>query len=196
MSRYIYIICILFTASCNNSNNTNESENISPAPIGILAPVSIPFNITAIYPHDTSAYTQGLEIYNGKLYEGTGDYINSSIRIAEIKTGKLVPLGTTGSLRAKPLPDVPAIGEGGILKGYEMTIVYAVWAPTGLPSAVNNRLSKAIEQVVNSNAFREKLVGDGGEIMTIFSQSESQAYFQKELARLGKIVRDGNIRAD
>ena len=32
--------------------------------------------------------------------------------------------------------------------------------------------------------------------MTIFSQSESQAYFQKELARLGKIVRDGNIRAD
>jgi glutamine cyclotransferase len=90
MSRYIYIICILFTASCNNSNNTNESENISSAPIGILAPVSIPFNITAIYPHDTSAYTQGLEIFNGKLYEGTGDYINSSIRIAEIKTGKVV----------------------------------------------------------------------------------------------------------
>ena len=118
------------------------------------------------------------------------------LALPHVKTGKLVPLGTTGSLRAKPLPDVPAIGEGGILKGYEMTIVYAVWAPTGLPSAVNNRLSKAIEQVVNSNAFREKLVGDGGEIMTIFSQSESQAYFQKELARLGKIVRDGNIRAD
>lgn len=116
--------------------------------------------------------------------------------LPHVKTGKLVPLGTTGSLRAKPLPDVPTIEEAGNLKGYEMSIVYAVWAPTGLSQAVMNKISIAIQQVVNSSAFKEKLVGDGGEIMTIFTQTDSQIYFQKELARLGKIVRDGNIKAD
>lgn len=98
MSRCIYIFCILFIASCDNSSKSNEPEEISHAANGIPAPVNIPFSISAIYPHDTSAYTQGLEIYNGKFYEGTGDYINSSIRIAEIKTGKVVQkhlMGTT-----------------------------------------------------------------------------------------------------
>ncbi len=98
MIRHIYLIFILFTVSCNNSTKTNESVDNGSVSIGISAPVNIPYNITAIYPHDTSAYTQGLEIYNGKFYEGTGDYINSSIRIAEIQTGKVIQkhmMGTT-----------------------------------------------------------------------------------------------------
>lgn len=41
------------------------------------------------YPHDTGAYTQGLEWYNGKLYESTGDYEKSSLRITDVKTGKV-----------------------------------------------------------------------------------------------------------
>ena len=50
---------------------------------------AIPYTIIAEYPHDTSAYTQGLEFYNGKLYEGTGDFQTSSLRITDYKTGKV-----------------------------------------------------------------------------------------------------------
>ncbi len=40
-------------------------------------------------PHDDSAFTQGLEIHNGKFYESTGLYGESSIRIVNISTGQI-----------------------------------------------------------------------------------------------------------
>ena len=118
------------------------------------------------------------------------------LALPHVKSGKLVALGVTSSTRSKLLPDVPTIEEAGNLKGYEMTIVYAVWVPAGVPQPILTKLSKAIEQVVASSAFKEKLASDGGEIMTLSNVSESSAYFQKEMQRLSKIVRDGNIKAD
>jgi tripartite-type tricarboxylate transporter receptor subunit TctC len=118
------------------------------------------------------------------------------VALPHVKSGKLIALGTTGPTRAKLLPDVPTIEEAGNLKGYEMSIVYAVWAPAGMPAPIVNKLSKALEQVVASAAFKEKLVNDGGEVMNISTPAESNAYFQKEMQRLSKIVKDGNIKAD
>jgi tripartite-type tricarboxylate transporter receptor subunit TctC len=118
------------------------------------------------------------------------------LALSHIKAGKLVALGTTGSSRAKLLPDVPTIAEAGNLKDYEMSIVYALWAPTGVPGPVPNKLSKAIEQVTSSNTCKEKLLADGGEVINITTTRESQIYFQKEMQRLSKIVKDANIKAD
>ena len=118
------------------------------------------------------------------------------VALPHVKSGKLVALGVTGSTRSKLLPDVPTIEEAGSLKGYEMSIVYAIWAPTGVPQPILNKLSKAIEQVVASSAFKEKVSSDGGEVMTIATPAESNVYFQREMQRLSKIVRDGNIKAD
>ena len=118
------------------------------------------------------------------------------VALPHVKSGKLIALGTTGPTRAKLLPDVPTIEEAGNLKGYEMSIVYAVWAPAGVPAPILSKLSKALEQVVASAAFKEKLVNDGGEVMNISTPAESNVYFQKEMQRLSKIVKDGNIKAD
>jgi tripartite-type tricarboxylate transporter receptor subunit TctC len=118
------------------------------------------------------------------------------VALPHVRAGKLIALGTTGPNRAKLLPDVPTIEEAGNLKGYEMSIVYAVWAPTGVPTPILNKISKSLEQVIASSAFREKVASDGGEVMNITTPAESQAYFQKEMQRLSKIVKDGNIKAD
>jgi len=118
------------------------------------------------------------------------------VALPHVKAGKLIALGTTGSSRTKLLPDVPTIAEAGNLKGYEMSIVYAVWAPTGVPGPILSKLSKALEQVVASSAFKEKVSSDGGEVMSLSTPAESNAYFQKEMQRLSKIVKDGNIKAD
>jgi glutamine cyclotransferase len=39
------------------------------------------------YPHDPKAYTQGLFVHNGVLYESTGQYGASSLRKTDLKTG-------------------------------------------------------------------------------------------------------------
>src|SRR5207302_3101512 len=42
------------------------------------------------YPHDRTAFTQGLEYLNGFLYEGTGLNGRSSIRKVKLETGEVV----------------------------------------------------------------------------------------------------------
>ena len=42
------------------------------------------------YPHDRDAYTQGLFFHDGRLYETTGQYGTSSIRIVDLESGKPV----------------------------------------------------------------------------------------------------------
>lgn len=42
------------------------------------------------YPHDTGAYTQGLFFHDGKMCESTGQYGNSSFRLVDYTTGKVL----------------------------------------------------------------------------------------------------------
>jgi glutaminyl-peptide cyclotransferase len=87
MKRYSAIFALMILAACNNPDKDDNGTTVDP-PIVTKTPI-IPYIIVAEYPHDTSAYTQGLEFYNGKLYEGTGDFATSSLRITDYKTGKV-----------------------------------------------------------------------------------------------------------
>jgi glutaminyl-peptide cyclotransferase len=48
------------------------------------------FSVTATYPHDPSAYTQGLVWHNGSLYESTGQYGYSQVRRVDLATGRVL----------------------------------------------------------------------------------------------------------
>lgn len=48
------------------------------------------FKVINTYPHDPTAYTQGLEYHNGYLYESTGRKGKSQLRKVALKTGKVV----------------------------------------------------------------------------------------------------------
>jgi len=79
---------ILLLFSCNNSSSP-DYDNSLPVPKinNIPAPANIMFKVDAVYPHDPKAFTQGLEFYKGKLYEGTGEWGTSNLRVVDIKTG-------------------------------------------------------------------------------------------------------------
>jgi glutamine cyclotransferase len=48
------------------------------------------YRVVKSYPHDTSAFTQGLEYHDGFLYEGTGMVGRSSVRKVDLATGKVL----------------------------------------------------------------------------------------------------------
>ncbi|MBN8578683.1 MAG: glutaminyl-peptide cyclotransferase [Cyclobacteriaceae bacterium] len=52
-------------------------------------PLKINYAIRSLWPHDTEAFTQGLLIYNGQLFESTGQFGTSWIGIVDINTGKV-----------------------------------------------------------------------------------------------------------
>ena len=53
-------------------------------------PAIYKYKIINEYPHDKKAYTQGLEYYNGFLYETTGRRGQSTLRKVALKTGKVL----------------------------------------------------------------------------------------------------------
>lgn len=50
------------------------------------------YNIVNTYPHDPDAFTQGLVLDDGVLYEGTGLYGQSSLRRVELETGAILQI--------------------------------------------------------------------------------------------------------
>ena len=54
------------------------------------APLEYTFAIVRVFPHDTSAYTQGLAYRDGFLYEGTGRNGQSSLRKVRLETGEVI----------------------------------------------------------------------------------------------------------
>jgi glutamine cyclotransferase len=46
------------------------------------------FEVVAAYPHDPNAFTQGLAIEAGRLYEGTGQYGASAVRRVDLASGR------------------------------------------------------------------------------------------------------------
>lgn len=86
--KILSLALVLLFFSCNNSSSP-DYDNSLPVPKvnNIPPPANIMFKVDAVYPHDPNAFTQGLEFYKGKLYEGTGEWGKSSLRIVDIKTG-------------------------------------------------------------------------------------------------------------
>ena len=54
------------------------------------------YDVVHTYPHDPQAYTQGLFYLNGFLYEGTGQWGQSSVRKVRLETGEAVGDGLEG----------------------------------------------------------------------------------------------------
>src|ERR1700730_2018603 len=54
------------------------------------SPQEYTFTIVRMFPHDTSAYTQGLAYRDGFLYEGTGLNGRSSLRKVRLETGEVI----------------------------------------------------------------------------------------------------------
>ena len=82
-----------------------ERESPVPAPTAPRQelPVQYGYRVVNVYPHDPTAFTQGLVCANGYFYEGTGGRGASSLRKVDRETGEL--------LKALQLP-AQYFGEG------------------------------------------------------------------------------------
>ena len=83
---------------------------------GATSPEAIKWSLVKSYPHDKEAFTQGLEVWDGRHFlESTGQYGRSEVRRVEISTGKVV---------ASTLLDPKYFGEGIVRLGgdiYQLT---------------------------------------------------------------------------
>ncbi|MEA2015465.1 MAG: glutaminyl-peptide cyclotransferase [Actinomycetota bacterium] len=66
-------------------------SNLEPSTNSKVIPVYT-YKVVNTYPHDRSAFTEGLVFEDGVLYEGTGLYGYSTLRRVELETGKILQI--------------------------------------------------------------------------------------------------------
>jgi glutamine cyclotransferase len=77
-----YSICCFVLLIIATSCKKEKAET----PVAVTDSLLIPFKLKTIWKHDQAAFTEGLLIHNGKLFESTGQK-QSWIGIVDIKTG-------------------------------------------------------------------------------------------------------------
>lgn len=79
---------IAVVAACKDGKSDTPGDG-EELPMEPTAPIVAVQQVRS-YPHDSTAFTQGLVWRNGKLYESTGRYGESSLRLVELETGRVI----------------------------------------------------------------------------------------------------------
>ena len=139
-------------------------------------------------------------------YKGGADAINDtvagrlaftfntlSLALPYIRDGRLLVLGVSSTQRSSLLPEAPTIAESG-LPGFEFTFWNGLWAPSGTPAAIVDKIARDLAQVVAMSEVRERLGRLGAEPMAM-TPAEFARFVRAETEAAERIVRISGIKA-
>ena len=155
----------------------------SPAPTTSSITPVYSYNVVNTYPHDRSAFTQGLVFEDGVLYEGTGLNGRSTLRRVKLETGEVLQIH-----------ELPAqfFGEGVTVYGND--IIQLTWqSHVGF---VYDRDSFELLQEFNYSTQGWGITHDGERL--IMSDGTATLYFLdpetfEEIGRVGVYDNDGSV---
>jgi tripartite-type tricarboxylate transporter receptor subunit TctC len=133
------------------------------------------------------------------LVGGQVDYICAPIYLAgpQVQSGT-VKAYAIGALERNPaLPNVPTSEEAG-LPDFQASFWVALFAPRGTPRPILDRLSGALDDALDDQSVRGRLLDIGGEIpgKTKRGQRPLAALVRSEIARWTPIIKAANIKAE
>lgn len=106
--------------------------------------------------------------------------------LQHIKSGKVIPLGTSERRRSAHTPDVPALGEHPALQGIDVGVWFMLVGPAGLPRAVEQKLRAALVAALKEAPVRQKLEAAGSTV--IDEQPEPTAFLATEAGKYRRMV--------
>lgn len=108
-----------------------------------------------------------------------------------VRAGRLIPLATTGPVRATALPELPTVAE--TLPGYEGGSWMGLGVPWQTPADVMARLNQAVNEGLQDAGIRQALDTLGAEAMP-GSAAEFGSFIATETARYADIITRAGIR--
>jgi tripartite-type tricarboxylate transporter receptor subunit TctC len=143
-------------------------------------------------------------------YKGTGPAMNDLLggqvdfmcdqttsTTGQIKGGKVKVYGLTSTKRIPSLPDVPTLDEQGV-KGSEVTIWHALYAPKGTPKAAIDKLSKAMQEALKDPGVEKRYAELGAVIVPPDKQTPAahEAHLKAETAKWRPIIQKAGVYAN
>jgi tripartite-type tricarboxylate transporter receptor subunit TctC len=113
--------------------------------------------------------------------------------VSPIKAGRARAIATTGSKRAKLMPDVPTVAEQGY-PGYEALNWYGYLAPADTPKEIVDRLSREIAKALANPKVVDQMNKTGVEPLSM-TPDEFGRYIKREYDTWGRVVKEADIKA-
>jgi tripartite-type tricarboxylate transporter receptor subunit TctC len=112
-----------------------------------------------------------------------------------VKSGKLRAIAVTGTERMAVMPDVPSLNE--TYPGFEYFGWYMLYAPTGTPEPIVQRVNRDMGQVMKDADIGEKLSGFGSVVeKSPGTLKELNAFLRSEEDRWGRAVKAAKIQPE
>jgi tripartite-type tricarboxylate transporter receptor subunit TctC len=111
-----------------------------------------------------------------------------------VEGGQLRAIAVTSAERSPAFPQVPTVAEAGV-PGYAAESWYGLFAPTGTPAAIVDRLNQSAASAVQSEAFRKLGVNEG--LVTVALPPEAlDRYVRGEEERWRRVIQDAGIKVE
>jgi len=110
-----------------------------------------------------------------------------------VQSGRLRALGVTGAKRSSAFPDVPAIGE--VLKGYDVSQWYGLFAPAGTPREAVVRLNEEANKALARPEVRKRMTDIGADPAG-GTPEQLGALVKAEIARWRAVIKAANIKPE
>jgi tripartite-type tricarboxylate transporter receptor subunit TctC len=112
----------------------------------------------------------------------------------QMKSGKLRAIAVSGAKRSPVMPQLPTVAEAGV-KDFDLTGWYGAFVPAGTPQDIIARLHKEIVRALALPDVRERLSGEGAELVGN-SPKEFDKFVRNELLKWAKVVKLSGAKAD
>lgn len=113
---------------------------------------------------------------------------------SSISAGQLRALAVTSKVRSSILPDVPTMQEAG-LPSYEVVNWWGFFGPAGMSPKLVASLNKALGEIIQEPATREKLKLLGYEL-TGSTPEEFKNYLQAEIVKWADVIKSEGLKAE
>ena len=111
-----------------------------------------------------------------------------------IKAGKLRALAVTGARRVPAVPEVPTLAES-VLPGFNSISWIGLFAPTGTPKDIVDRISADVREVLATEEVKTKLI-ELGAVPAGNTPAQFQAMIDSDRKRYAQVIRDKRITVD
>jgi len=112
--------------------------------------------------------------------------------IGHLREGKLAAFGVSTTKRAEIVPDIPTLAEQG-LTNYNLSLWFGMWARSGTPPAVVQKLNAQVNAIVQGREVREQF-GRIGIAPAPMKPDEFGKFVREQMATFRKIAREADIQ--
>jgi tripartite-type tricarboxylate transporter receptor subunit TctC len=115
--------------------------------------------------------------------------------MVHVQSGKLVAIGMSTKDRLRAAPEIPSVAETPNIENYDLPVWVALFAPSGTPAVVLDRLNRETVSIFATPAIRENIEKAG---MTVSDESRATVtvFVKSEYAKYRKIIKDAGIKEE